>query len=67
MATPANLLLCKLCKKTTKRRMDEHISDRHPIIEIGSNKFQLISKNVTKEYLFISSSALYKYCLTINL
>jgi hypothetical protein len=53
MATPANLLLCKLCKKTTKRRMDEHISDRHPIIEIGSNKFQLISKNVTKEYLFI--------------
>jgi hypothetical protein len=54
MATPAKLPSCKLCKKkVTERIIEEEIIDRNPIIEIGSNKFQLISKNVTREYLLI--------------
>ncbi len=54
MATPAKLPSCKLCKKkSTEIIIEEEIIDRNPIKQIGSNKFQLISKNSTSEYLLI--------------
>jgi hypothetical protein len=53
MATADKLPLCKLCKKSTKIIVKEDIIDRNPIKQIGTNKFQLISKNSTSDYLLI--------------
>jgi hypothetical protein len=44
---------CPVCKWEVSRSLEEHIRQRHPIINIDTHSFQLISKNLSDSYLLV--------------
>ncbi len=47
------MVTCHLCQAVSSRTLEEHVTERHPVLDIDTQSFQLITKNLNDSYLLV--------------